>query len=115
MASALIVSRHSESLLNASGKDSEFETAYFVCLSAICVAGAKGRWPIGQLAMLHRTRLPNFTGARMAVVTLPVEEASGASSTHAEHELAAFEAASRRSKASITKLSTLGAGNFCVW
>ena len=51
----------------------------------------------------------------MAAVTLPVEEAGGASSTHAENELAAFEAASRRSKASITKLSTLGAGHCCVW
>jgi hypothetical protein len=72
-----------------------------------------GRAKLG-LTMLHCTRLPHLADAKPAALVPPVEEeTSSALPTHAENELSAFEASSRRRKAVNNKLVALGTGNCC--
>lgn len=64
--------------------------------------------------MLHCTRLPRVADARRAALVPSMEEETSiALPSHAENELSAFEASSRRRKATNNKLVALGTGNCC--
>ncbi len=64
--------------------------------------------------MLHCTRLPHVADARTAAIVPSFEEGTSSTlPTHAENELSAFEASSRRRKATNTKVAALGTGNCC--
>ncbi len=64
--------------------------------------------------MLHCTRLPHVADARTAALVPSFEEETSSTlSTHAENELFAFEASSRRRKATNNRLAALGTDSCC--
>jgi len=75
-----------------------------------CSTAVSGRANL-ESTMLHCTRLPHVVDARMAALVPSFEEETSSTlPTHAENELSAFEASSRRRKATNNKLAALGTG-----